>query len=397
MNIRPLLPILLAAATAAGDPDHRWLVPEEVISAKGEREPIPVDVARTRSGATGVFVFEKDAGLTLHVSKDGRPPWKVLMLPLGLPGGTRTEEAVAETLLTDMDARTVAFARFDLEKAEELSRTPFPGKTTGTPLFSRLEADGATRSALVVCEGGDVNFSSSSDAGATWTAPTRIARNARHDDSICPPLYRTSRGLSVLHVDEAGAPAAIESADGGKTWATSRSAPALAEKDGKPILVAGAADGRDLHAVFLTSEGRYVHVLSGDEGAHWQKPVLLAVTRLCDTACFFDLRAARGTVTFAWSEPGKGDRHVRRARLLVSRNAGNSWEESPIAGGLAADSGWPVVRLTPEAGVFALLSARPEEGKGGGKFVLLRESQGIDAPAPVWPAGRRVPEWWKGE
>lgn len=397
MKTRSFCLLLLAAALAAAEPDHRWLVPEEVLSAKRERGLIPVDLVRTPAGAMGVFVFEKDAGLALHVSKDGKPPWKVLMLPPGLPGAARADGPIAEVLLTDMDARTAAFARFDLEKAEELSRTPLPGKTTGTPLFSRLEADGKNRFALLVCAGGDVNFASSPDGGTTWTAPVRIARNARHDDSICPPLFRTSRGLVVLHVDESGAVVPLESADGGKTWAASKAVPALDEKDGKPILVAGAGDGRDLHAVFLTSEGRYLHVLSGDEGAHWQKPVLLAVTRLCDTACIFDVRAAGGTVAFVWNEPGKSDLHVRRARLLVSRSAGNSWEESPLAGGLAADSGWPVVRLTPEAGLVAVLSAHPEEGKGGGRFVLVRKAQGIDAPAPAWPADRKVPEWWAGK
>lgn len=383
--------LLLALPALAGEPG--WTLPVEVATGRGDRRPMPIEVVRGTSGAVGVFTFLKETGLTFHVSKDGRAPWKVLMLPLGLPGEPLLQGDRVTVPITSFADSEVFVATFDLAKAEEVSRAKIPEKTLGMPMFSRLAASGDDRILLIGCEKGAPEISRSADGGKTWTAPERFWQSDKRDDAIAPPLFATSRGFHVVTVEDGRAVHRL-SADKGATWTDDEAAPALPEEAGEPFCVAGAAAGKSLHLLFLTRRARYVHVVSRDEGKTWGAGRTVATTRDGDLAAIYQVKAAGTLVTFAWTEMGKRDLHPKKARLLVSRDSGGSWEESDVAAGLAGDSGVAAVQIESEGRLLVALLAVESEASDAQAWAIVRET--TNEPATAWPEGEAAPKWWKG-
>jgi hypothetical protein len=384
--------VAVASLAAAGEPARAWRRPVEVLAGKGDREFIPVAVARGESGATGVFVLEKDVGLALHVSKNGRTPWKALFLPHGLVGDVRISGDVAETVMTDFDARNAWFAKFDLAQARELSRVEIPGKLGRSPLLSTLHSDGDARVAVLFCEASPLFCASSADGGKTWSPWAEIGRPARGDESVAPPLFADGAALRTVFVAEGGAVARLATADRGATWTREEGAFEFGKEDGLPILCAGAADGRARHLVFFTSAERYVHFHSADAGRTWRNGRVAAACRGGDLACIFRVRAAAGRVALAFTETDAGKRFPKIARMVTSLDAGKTWEEEALAAGVTADTGLPCFDMDASGSVLAVFLRQPEFGKAGGKYVLLREfgekrEEGKEEAA----------EWWGGK
>lgn len=387
-----VLPVALSAIPACGEPAPAWGHPAEVMSAKGERMPWPVEVVRGASGGVGVFVFEREVGLTMRWSKDGRAPWKVLLLPNGAAGEPVTEGDRVEIPLADEDARTVSVAAFDLAEGKELSRTAIPGALPRLPSFSRLAAGGTGRHLLLTTAAGELFHSRAEGDGTGWRAWAPAGRTAARGESSCPPLLVAEDGAHTMFVGEGGK-LAHRVADAQGAWKDGAEVPQPDAEHGVPLTVAGAQNGSQFHLVLLTARPRFLYTWSDDGGAHWAKWTVAAAPPkdalgTFDVAASFRLKCRGRVALLAWTERGEREADPFAVRALVSRTSGSKWEEFSPGAGLRGSSGLPAVFIGEDGGITAAVACAPGV-RSGARYVLVRGTRaGPDAGNPP------EAEWW---
>lgn len=392
--MRVLASAVFICAAAAAEEARPWGLPEEVASGRAERKPAPIEIVKTPSGAVGVFVFIKETGLTLQASEKGTVPWKLVMLPLGLPGNPEVDGDLVRLPVTDFEKESVALLTFDLVKGERTARIVVPGKFPSMPLFTRWARVDRDACLVVSCERGEVLVSRSADGGGSWSEAAQVAVAAVRDDAVSPPLVVNARGFQLLTADADGSLVQRVSPVAGGEWAVQEKRPLVPEDVGPPSVVNAAAAGRNIHVVAMTKFGKYAYWASRDDGATWQLPKTLAKARDCDLTRIFQVRAAGDVVTLAYTVPGNRDTHPKKAKLLVSRDAGLSWEESAVDEGLARDSGFPAIWIEPGGALLAALCASAPENSDAESYALVRRLRPAGAERPRWPAGTAVPDWW---
>ncbi len=389
-----LAAVLAAGATGAAEEAGpvRWDVPAEVL-ARGGGLPIPVAAARTGSGGVGVFVFEKDAGLVLHLSRDGRAPWKAVFLPEGVAGDACADGDAIECVTTDFAAKTAAFGAWDPARGTTVRRAEIARDLPSTPMFSRLLAEGRDRFVLLVCERGEVFFLKSGDAGATWSAPLQIAQTRHRDDAVAPALFRIGGVLTVFSVDAEDRLRGQSSDDGGGTW-TPRDAPDVATKeDGIPRAVGGAGSGPGFTFIVLTDLGRYLPVSGTPAGRTWHAGAALGRTVVDDLAFLFQARSVAGLSAFAWAEPGEARKVPGGIGLHLSRDGGRRWTDTGADAGCARPGGFPALFLDAAGRITVAFTVPPDPAAGGATHVLVRHSLLAGEAGGAPPADA---PWWRG-
>ncbi|MCE9580993.1 MAG: hypothetical protein K8T20_00600 [Planctomycetes bacterium] len=394
MHIRLRRACLLAALSAipAAGEASSWAFPAEAMSATSERLPCPVEVVRGESGAVGVFVFERDGGLTLRISKDGRAPWKVLLLPNGPAGEPVVEGDRVQVLLADADDKSVSLGVFDLVAQKDLSRVRIPGKLPGIPSFSRLAAQGPARFATVALESGELLYSRSADGGKSWSAFESVAKLAARGDACCPPLLVADDGVH-LYFAASGGKLAHRVSNDGAAWKDGVAPPALPEEHGVPGAVTGTQVGKQFHLVVLTSKLRYLYNWSDDRGAHWGAWSVLAapsseVLGSFDLAATFRLKARGKTMAFTWTERGPKEGDPLHCRFLVSRTSGAKWENSSPAAGVKGSTGLATAYIGANGELTAAFAAAPGVRSGPRYVLVAGEGKGGGE------SGEEKKEWW---
>ncbi len=382
MQRRPLLSCLyaiLAALPASADPPPAWDHPVEAMAAKGDRMPWPVEVVRGASGGVGVFVFEREVGLTLRISKDGRAPWKVLLLPNGPAGEPVVEGDRVEIPLADEDDKSVSIAAFDLAEGKDLSRTPVPGALPRNPSFSRLAARGPERFLVVAMPSGDIYFSQTESEGKKWHALAPAGRTAARGDSCCPPLLLGDDGPHLLYAAEGGKLAHRVADADGANWKDGAAVPLPAKEQGAPVVLTGAQNGNQFHLVVLTDKSRFLYNWSDDAGAHWATWNVAAAPALdslgsFDVAATFRLKARGKTAVLSWTERGEREGDPYFCRFLVTRTSGSKWESFSPASNIRGSSGLSAAYVSDDGGITAALAAAPGITTGT-RYVLVRQTR----------------------
>lgn len=381
MHRRPLQACLyaaLAAIPAAADPPPAWDYPVEAMAAKGERMPWPVEVVRGASGGVGVFVFEREAGLTLRHSKDGKAPWKVVLLPNGPAGEPVVDGDRVEIPLADEDDKSVSIAAFDLAEGKDLSRTLVPGALPRLPSFSRLAARGAERFLVVATPSGDVFFAQTENEGKKWHALALAGRTAARGDSCCPPLLVADDGPHLVFVAEGGKLAHRVADADGTAWKDGAAVPPPAAEQGVPVVLAGAQNGNQFHVVVLTDKSRFLYNWSDDAGAHWAAWSVAAAPAKeslgsFDVAATFRLKARGKTAVLSWTERGERDGDPYGCRFLVTRTSGSRWEDFSPAAGIRGSSGLASAFVSEDGNLTAAFAAAPDVTTGT-RYVLVRQT-----------------------
>ena len=396
MQRRPLFVCLYAALTAIealAEAPVGWVYPVEAMAAKGDRMPWPVEVVRGSSGGVGVFVFERDAGLTMRWSNDGRAPWRVILIPNGPAGEPVVEGDRLEIPLADVDDKSISVAAFDLAEGKDLSRTRIPGGLKEPPSFSRLVARGADRFLVLSTPSGDLFCSRTEEGGKKWRALAAAGRTAARGDSCCPPLLIAADGPHLIFVGEDDKLAhKVANADGA-VWKDSAVVPVPAPEQGVPVAVTGAQNGNQFHLVLLTNKSRFLYNWSDDAGAHWAVWTV-AASPMKDSLGSFDIAAtfrlkARGkNAVLTWTERGVREGDPFFCRFLVSRTSGGKWEDFSPASGVQGSSGLAAAFIGEDGGITAAIAAAPKVTTGT-RYVLVRQAvKGAD-PGEIPSA-----EWW---
>jgi hypothetical protein len=393
---RPLFACLyavLAAIPALAEAPAGWIYPVEAMAAKGDRMPWPVEVVRGSSGGVGVFVFEREIGLTLRLSKDGRAPWKVLLLPNGPAGEPVVEGDRVEIPLADADDKSVSVAAFDLAEGKDLSRLRIPGEMKKPPSFSRLEARGADRFLLVSTAQGELFYSQTEEAGKKWRPLAVAGRTAASGDSCCPPLLVAEGGVHLVFVGEDFRLAHKVADPAGASWKDAGEIPRPAAEHGDPLLVAGAQNGNQFHLAVLTDKYRFLYNWSDDAGAHWAvwtvaaSPMKSTIGSF-DIAATFRLKARGKTAVLNWTERGEHEGDPWTCRFLVSRTSGGRWEDLSPASGIRGSTGLAAAYIGEDGGITSAFAAAPKISTGT-RYVLVRQAlKGAD------PGEIPTAEWW---
>lgn len=381
---------MLAAAPAGAEASPAWGAPAEVLQAKdSSRLPWPVETVRGASGAVGVFVFEPDAGLTLRISKDGRAPWKVLLLPNGPAGEPLVSGDRVEVLVADRDAKTLALATFDLAAGKELSRARLPGIFKEAPAFSRLAARGTQRYALAATPEGDVWFWQTDVSGASWGAPSAFGRTSARADACCPPLFACEDGPHVVFAGEGGKLYHRVAAPDGTSWKDLESVPNPKLEHGIPGLVAGGQEGRHFHVVAFTDKFRFLYAASEDAGAHWTPWTVLASPlrtelSIFDVGATFRFKVNGRTLAFTWTGRGENDKDPFECHFLVSRTRGGKWEGFNPAANVKGSTGLAAPFIADDGAITAAFAAAPGVLTGT-RYVLVRSTAFAgDEPKAEW-------------
>jgi len=393
---RPLfacLCVTLAAIPALGEGSPGWVYPSEAMAANGDRMPWPIEVVLGASSGVGVFVFEHEVGLTLRWSKDGRAPWKVILLPNGPAGEPVVEGDRVEIPLADEDDKSISLAVFDLAQGKDLSRTRIPGELKRPATFSRLVARGADRFLAVSTAPGDIFFTQTEDGGKKWRALAVAGRTAARGDSCCPPLLIAADGPHLFFVGEDDKIAHKVADAAGAVWKDAAAVPLPVPEQGVPTLVAGAQNGNQFHLVLLTGKSRFLYSWSDDAGAHWA-PWTVAASPTKEALGSFDLAAtfrlkARGkTAVLSWTERGESDGDPYSCRLLASHTSGGKWEDFGPVAGIRGSSGLAAAYIGEDGGITAAFAAAPKVTTGT-RYVLVRQARKGADPGEIPTA-----EWW---
>lgn len=396
MHRRPLLACLyvtMAAIPAFAEAAAGWVYPAEAMAAKGDRMPWPVEVVRGASGGVGVFVFERDIGLTLRWSKDGRTAWKVLLLPNGPAGEPVVEGDRVEIPLSDEDDKSVSVAAFDLAEGKDLSRTRIPGELKRLPSFSRLSAREAERYLVVMSPTGEIHFSQAAGDAKKWLPLSVAGRTRTRADACCPPLLIAADGPHLLFVGEDDKIAHRIADAAGTIWSDGPAVPLSAPEHGTAAVITGAQNGNQFHLVLMTSKFRFLYNWSDDAGAHWATWTV-AASPSKDSLASFDLAAtfrlkARGkTAVLTWTERGERDGDPYLCRFLVSRTSGSKWEDFSPTAGLRGSSGLASAFIGEDGGITAAIAVAPKVTTGT-RYVLVRQAIKGAAPGEIPSA-----EWW---
>ncbi|MEK7467876.1 MAG: hypothetical protein AAB074_10720 [Planctomycetota bacterium] len=396
MQRRPLFACLyavLSAIEASAEAPVGWVYPAEAMAAKGDRMPWPVEVVRGPSGAVGVFVFERGAGLTFRVSADGRAPWKVILLPNGPAGEPVVEGDRVEIPLADEDDKSISIAAFDLAAGKDLSRTRIAGTLKGLPSFSRLAARGADRYLAMSTSSGEIFYSQTEDSGKKWRALSAAGRTVARGDSCCPPLLVADDGPHLVFVGEYNKLVHRIASAEGSAWTDAPAVPAPAPEQGDPVAITGAQNGNQFHLVLLTSKFRFLYNWSDDAGAHWAVWTVAAAPpkdslASFDIAATFRLKARGKNAVFTWTERGEREGDPYYCRFLVSRTSGGKWEDFSPASGVRGSSGLAAAFIGEDGGITAAVAAAPKVTTGT-RYVLVRQAvKGAD-PGEIPSA-----EWW---
>ncbi|KAF0246420.1 MAG: hypothetical protein FD180_684 [Planctomycetota bacterium] len=396
MHRRPLfacLYVTLAAIPAFGEAPPGWVYPSEAMAAKGDRMPWPVEVVRVASGGVGVFVFEREVGLTLRWSKDGRAPWKVILLPNGPAGEPVVEGDRVEIPLADEDDKSISVAVFDLAQGKDLSRTRIPGELKRPASFSRLVAREADRFLAWSTAPGDIFFSQTEDGGKKWRPLAVAGRTAARGDSCCPPLLIAADGPHLFFVGDDDKISHKVADPAGVAWKDAAAVPLPAPEQGLPALLAGAQSGSQFHLVLLTGKFRSLYTWSDDAGAHWAPWTVAAspsqdVLGSFDVAATFRLKARGKSAVLCWTERGKREGDPYLCRMLASHTSGGKWSDfSPVAG-IRGSSGLAAAYLGEDGGITAAFATAPNVTTGT-RYVLVRQAlKGAD------PGEIPTAEWW---
>jgi hypothetical protein len=264
--------------------------------------------------------------------------------------------------------------------------------------------------ALVFGSGDSIWVSKSTDNGANFTPPAKIAELAkvlvgRHRG---PRVAITANAIVVTAIS--GDLYAWRSTDSGRTW----SKPAVvndqpqASREGLDALAADA-DGH-LAVAWLddrTAGGKRLYgAFSSDSGAHWSKNVLLyesATGTICQ-CCAPSLAAhGGGEFTVMWRNVVDGSRDLYTMRIRDGKAAGSAvksgtgtWklDACPMdGGGLAVRNGEITAAWRREHDVYLAEPGKPEvklsagvdvalAANGQGAYVAWTTPQGIEAHVP---------------
>ncbi len=157
--------------------------------------------------------------------------------------------------------------------------------------------------------GTQLDFRRSTDNGGTWSAPVRITTAGQS-------VFRTriSASGNFVHVVGAGAPTPdgsvlyYRSTDGGSTWATPRVlASSLGQYGGGQTV---AVDGAIVHVAYTTASngvgaGPTSYIRSTDNGATWSTPTIIGeASAESSRQARVQLAAAGGAVFACWQREG---------------------------------------------------------------------------------------------
>ena len=208
----------------------------------------------------------------------------------------------------------------------------------------------------------------SADAGATWSELPALAKlrdQAAADSSLtlwadrdrfhllyCPPPAKPGEPAPPLRH--------VMGADG-SAWKDGAALLAPPSKEGQPkgfYSARALQRGQDLYLLALDAaanagSGKVWLVTSPDAGATWKPPVRVADRRgYGPLAAYCQLAVGEGLLVYAagWRE----DNGKAGGELLVSRDAGASWQKLDFAAGLAGQAASPRAALSADGSVHVL-------------------------------------------